>query len=49
MQKNNFAAKTFLELLEFQGCWNLIGQKKLGMPGHNQVEILNQFTGSYNI
>ena len=29
MQKNNFATKTFLELLEFQGSWNLIGQEKI--------------------
>ena len=28
--KNNFATKTFLELLEFQGSWNLIGQDKVG-------------------
>ena len=30
MQKNNFATKTFLEVLEFQGSWNLIGQEKIG-------------------
>ena len=28
--KNNFATKTFLELLEFQGSWNLIVQDKVG-------------------
>ena len=28
--KNNLATKTFLELLEFQGSWNLIGQDKVG-------------------
>ena len=46
MQKNNFATKTFLELLEFQGSWNLIGQEKLGMSDHNQAETLNQLVGS---
>ena len=29
MQKIIFATKTFLELLEFQGSWNLIGQEKI--------------------
>ena len=29
-KKNNFATKTFLELLEFQGSWNLLGQEKIG-------------------
>ena len=29
MQKINFATKTFLELLEFQGSWNLIGREKI--------------------
>ena len=28
--KKNFATKTFLELLEFQGSWNLLGQEKIG-------------------
>ena len=28
--KNNFATKTFLELLEFQGSSNLISQDKVG-------------------
>ena len=28
--KNNLATKTFLELLEFQGSWNLISQVKVG-------------------
>ena len=28
--KNNLATKTFLELLEFQGSWNLINQVKVG-------------------
>ena len=33
MQKNNFATKTFLELLEFQGSSNLISQDKVrGIP-----------------
>ena len=45
MQKNNFAIKTFLELLEFQDLGIWLVKKKLGMPGHNQVEIINQFTG----
>ena len=40
MQKNNFVTKTFLELLEFQGSWNLTGQEKVGMPHHNQAGTL---------
>ena len=49
--KSNFATKTFLELLEFQGSWNLIGQEKIGYAlvisaWYNQAEILNQFAGS---
>ena len=48
MQKNNSATKTFLELLEFQGYWNLIGQQKIRYD-HNQAETLNQLVGSQYI
>ena len=38
--KNNFTTKTFLELLEFQGSWNFIGQDKVrGIP---ELIITNQ-------
>ena len=40
MQKNNFTTKTFLELLEFPGSWNFIGQDKVrGIP---ELIITNQ-------
>ena len=29
MQKNNVVTETFLELLEFQGSWNVIGPDKV--------------------
>ena len=42
-ESNNLATKTFLELLEFQESWDVIGQDY--MPGHNQTQTLNQFVG----
>ena len=38
--KNNFATKTFLELLEFQGSSNLISQDKVG--GIPEMNITKQ-------
>ena len=45
--KNNFATKTFLELLEFQGSSNLISQDKVwGVPDltiTKQKHLINSF------
>ena len=44
-KKINFATKNFLELLGFQGSWNLIGQEKIGYPDQNFNAVVHSQTG----